>query len=240
MTNLLYLQIKFYYFEQLICKIISLELHSLTPLISILFIISGVLTSINPCFITIIPLSISYISSQQNRTIKLVYFLIGLITSLIILTLSIYYLNHQLNWIIKSLPALSSILTVILGLFLLEIYSIKTLPTTIQNIININENHGINDIIMGIIIGLASTPCSTPIMTTILFWISHSSQFTLGLIYISFYIIGLVIPIIAIINLTINYKELDFLNLIWNKVIPLGGSIILGIGIFSFLNKVLI
>lgn len=232
------LQITSYYLEQQIYSIVSQNLHYSSPLLLALLVISGILTNTNPCFITIIPLSVSYIYSQKNKNIKLVLFAIGLFTSSLILTSSIYYINHQYNWLIKSLPILSSAIMIIYGLLLLQIWNIDILPIKLQKLIS-SSNY--NNFIIGILVGLTSTPCSTPIMATILFWISSTSSLSLGFIYILFYIIGLMTPL-AILSLIIQNQLFSFLilNQIWSYTVPCGGCIMLGLGIFSFLNKVFV
>ena len=243
MTNLIELQSILYYSEQTIYGLISSDFnfYSCNLLTFTLLLTSGTLTSLNPCFISIIPLSISYINSQKNRHLVLTFFIIGLSISLISLTMSIYYIHYESNWIIKSLPVVSSAIMILYGLSLLEIFNITSLvPNNSKNIgISARYPH-YQALLAGITIGLTSTPCSTPIMATTLFWISSTSNFTVGLIYICFYIAGLIIPTTLILIFAIKSRIFAFMNLIWSKVVTLSGCFILCTGILSLLNKTFI
>lgn len=231
------IQIQLYYVEQYLSHIVSTDLNSLNPLTLYFLIASGSLTSFNPCFISIAPLIISYISSQKNSYLNLTLFSVGLILSFLLSIILIYFVDYQYQSILKSLPLISSSITIFLGLYLLQIVSFHILPTNFHNIFFKRHNQ-INFFIMGTVIGFSSTPCSTPILTTVLFWISFTSNFSLGLIYLLFYTIGLILPIIAFLNLITQYQNFTIFNKLWNKSIVLSGSIILSNGIFSLLNQV--
>ena len=236
MHYLILLETKFYYLEQYISNLLSLELSKLTPITLLILVISGLFTSLNPCFISLIPLGISSISNKKNNFNQNFLFIFGLICSLFILIIGTYYISYKYFWIIKALPTISSILIVILGLYLLKIVNIYILPIQIQNLIK-TKNSSLRNILIGSIVGLTSTPCNTPILTTIVLWISSTSSFLIGLIYIGFYLIGIIIPLIAILFLINRYKSFNLFNRIWYYYIEFSGSIVLGIGILSFLSK---
>nr|YP_009244351.1 cytochrome c biogenesis protein transmembrane region [Gelidium vagum]AMK96593.1 cytochrome c biogenesis protein transmembrane region [Gelidium vagum] len=238
MTLLENIEIKLYYTEQYFSQILSTDLHHLNPLTLFLLIIGGFMTSLNPCFISIAPLSISYISSQKGHNyLDLVLFSIGLTSSFLFMLLFIYFIDYQYKWIFQSLPILSSIIIIFLGLYLLQIWNLDAIPKN-YNIIIFKKPNQINFFLMGTVVGLSSAPCSTPILTTLLFWISLTSNFLWGLIYILFYIIGLILPIITLLKLITYYQNFTNFNQLWKKSISLSGSIVVSIGIFSLLNQI--
>ena len=238
MQTLILLETNFYYLDQYISRLLSLEINKLTPITLFIIIISGFFTSFNPCFISLIPLSISSVSTTTNNFNKTFFFILGLIISLFVVITTTYYISYKYFWIIKTLPIISSILIIILGLYSLKIINIYILPKQLQNLIETNNNNSAN-MFIGSIIGLTSTPCSTPILATILLWISSTSNFLTGFIYIVFYLVGIIIPLIVILFLINTYKSVNLFNKIWYYYVEFSGSILLGIGILSLLNKTL-
>nr|YP_009565305.1 cytochrome c biogenesis protein transmembrane region [Gelidium sinicola]QBA96656.1 cytochrome c biogenesis protein transmembrane region [Gelidium sinicola] len=236
MNSLNNIQIKLFYIEQYFSYTLSTDLNYFNALTLFLLIVGGSITSLNPCFISIAPLTISYISSQKNNYLSLFLFSTGLISSFLFMIILIYFIDYQYKWIFKSLPIVSSSIIIFLGLYLLQILNLNIINTNYNKTI-FKKNNQINFFIMGTVIGFSSIPCSTPILTTILFWISFTSNLLWGLIYILFYIIGLILPIIALLNLINHYQNFTTLNRLWNKSISLGGSITLSIGTFSLLNQ---
>nr|YP_009244152.1 cytochrome c biogenesis protein transmembrane region [Gelidium elegans]AMK96394.1 cytochrome c biogenesis protein transmembrane region [Gelidium elegans] len=231
------IQIQLYYIEQYLSHIISTDLNDLNPLTLCFLIISGCLTSFNPCFISIMPLIISYTSSQKSSYLNLIFFSIGLTLSFLLSIILIYFVDYQYRSILKSLPLISSSITIFLGLSLLQILSVHISPTNFHTVI-FKRHSQINFFIMGTVIGFSSIPCSTPILATVLFWISFTSNFSLGLIYLLFYIIGIMLPILAFLNLINQYQNFTIFNKLWSKSILLSGSIVLSSGIFSLLNQI--
>lgn len=228
------LEIEIYYLQQNINKLVSYELNHFHISILLLLFIGGVFTSINPCLLSIVPLSLSYIIDSKQQYKKNI-FIAGLVTSMITMIIFTTLLNSYYQELIKATPIISSISMIIIGLSLLQIIKIE-ITSIIKNPILISHDFIFNNYIKGFIIGISSSTCSTPILINILFWISYSNNLLLGIIYICFYLTGYTLPLIILMNITINYIQLDIIQKIWNYIVPLNGSIILGIGVFSLLD----
>nr|QCI06981.1 Thiol:disulfide interchange protein [Haraldiophyllum bonnemaisonii] len=71
MLNISYLydqyEVLLYTIQQTISSIISLQSNIFSPLTIILIFLSGLLTSLNPCFISVLPLSVSYITTSSKK-----------------------------------------------------------------------------------------------------------------------------------------------------------------------------
>ena len=136
--------------------------------------LGGVIASLSPCGLGMLPLVISYIggSSQKNTTqnsIQIVFFILGLSVCLTVIGL-VCALTGQIfdatNRVYFVLVLTSLIL--IFGLNLLGVLEIN-FPTVIKQFPQ-NQKHSIitYPFLLGMAFALAATPCSTPILAGIM------------------------------------------------------------------------
>ncbi|CCP38062.1 cytochrome c biogenesis protein transmembrane region (plastid) [Chondrus crispus] len=233
-----FLETQAYYIQQNIYQLLSSELKNGKPYTFILLIIGGLITSLNPCFISIIPVIVSYINYNKKEDNYRLMVITGLVASLItILTVSII-LNDYYKIIILNIPIFTSLIVIIIGLNLLSIVNSNFFGYIFLSHNKLKNNANISNFFLGFIFGLSSCSCSTPILASLIIWLYNSNNFLLSIIYIIFYIIGYIIPIIILISITNNYNNITKLSQLWNYVMPFSGSIVLGIGIFSFLENI--
>lgn len=234
-----FLEIKSYYLQQEVYKLFFSQLHHTTLLTLGFIFIGGIFTSINPCLISILPLSLSQIQYHHNKKIRKDIIVYGLVSSLIIIILIISWLNVSYYKLKLNIPILSSLLTIILGLNLLQVLEFNIFNTKIINmkIFGGTTNQFIAAWITGFTIGLNSSSCSTPILTTIVIWLSNSNNLLTGIIYMTFYLLGYIAPVWILINISINISQMTKL---WNYIIKTSGSILVCIGFFSLLEHIFI
>nr|YP_010986060.1 thiol:disulfide interchange protein [Polyopes affinis]WOL36978.1 thiol:disulfide interchange protein [Polyopes affinis] len=236
------INMKLYYLQQQLSLLISLRLSNFTPFTFLVLWVSGILTSLNPCLLSVLPLSISYLYGNRS-SIKLknkIMFLVGVISSLICLILTTSLVSQQYYSLISKLPLLSSIFIVILGLNLLQIIHFYDFFPNFNNSYYPSSIQLLQNYFIGLVLGLSSIPCSTPIILVILTWLLNAKQLFLGSIYLCIYCIGYLSPLVLFVNWIINWNFIPNIIRSWNYIIPISGSCILGFGIFSFLNKVFI
>lgn len=234
----LFLETQAYYMQQSIYQLLSSELKNGKPYTFILLIIGGLITSLNPCFISMTPVILSYINYNTKEDNYRFMVITGLATSLItILTIGIV-LNDYYKIIILNIPIFTSFTVIIIGLNLLNIINANFFGDIFLLRNTLNNNTNIPNFFLGFIFGLSSCSCSTPILASLIIWLYNSNNFLLSITYIIFYIIGYTIPIIILINITNNYNNITKISQLWNYIMPLSGSIILGVGIFSLLENI--
>nr|AOM64589.1 cytochrome c biogenesis protein transmembrane region [Riquetophycus sp.] len=240
-----YINISLYCLEQYINSVITNDIKHFTISTFILLLISGIITSINPCSISILPLAMSYISSHNkvNNTYKYRQYsiILGTTSSFIIMLILSCLFNTYYTKLSAIIPIMTSCYMIIIGLNLLSIIDLNFdfLKLRIKNLQFISYNYSdiiIRDYIIGCLIGLNSSSCSTPVLAITMFWILHSQSITLGIIYIICYSLGYIIPMLIVIEFTTKYTNMVNINVIWNYIMPLGGCFILGLGVFSLLN----
>ncbi len=164
--------------------------------IFIAIFIGGVISSLSPCTIGIIPVVIGCIvgSSEKNTKktfFQIFFFVLGLSAVLTILGIIAAFTGKTLGF--HSNPFYGLILAsliMVMGLVLLEIIEIP-IPVVIKQLPqNKNNNIILFPFILGGAFSLASTPCSTPILAGIMAYSSLKSNIIAGGIMLFLYALG--------------------------------------------------
>nr|QVY58140.1 cytochrome c biogenesis protein transmembrane region [Eucheuma denticulatum] len=237
------LEIKSYYLQQEVYRLFFSQLQYTTLSTFTLVFVGGLVTSINPCLISVLPLSLSPIQHQKSKKIRKDIIIYGLISSLVIMILIIALLNASYYKLKLQIKIFSSLLTIILGLNLLQIleFNIFNVKIAKTKILGEDTNQLITTWIIGFTIGINSSSCSTPILTTLVIWLSNSKNFLLGILYIICYLTGYAIPVWILINISIsNTLSIRQMTKFWNYLIQTSGSILVGMGFFSLLEHIFI
>ena len=90
---------------------------------------------------------------------------------------------------------------------------------------------------IGTTFGLASSPCITPVLATLLAWVSQSKNPTISIIYLFFFGIGQVTPLIVAGATAENLKKLlEFRK--FSQIIPtLSGIFLVSIGLLNLFSN---
>lgn len=243
LSSLSFIEFYIYVLQQKLYGLLSIELAHIELLVIFIFFVGGCLTSFNPCFLSIFPIIISYISANNLKSLKRLFLILGFVSSLFFVLSIFFFFGYSYRSIIFSIPILSSIFIIFISLSLLEIiYLNDSFITNIRKLLGLNFRFFIEAeaYILGLFLGLSSFSCSTPILLTLLFWLSYKSSFVQALIYLLFYILGYILPLGILINITLYTDQIKIISLLWQYLIPFGGSILLSLGIFSFLEQIFV
>ena len=239
MSNLVnYLKIHFYWSQQYINNTIVNELHNFTLFVIMAVFAGGLFTSMNPCNISTLVIVTGYVNKTKKYNIKKHSLILGIISSFLIILLLILLWNIYYIKISHIFPMISSFYMITIGLNLLEIIPLNYIIPDWNHIDKKQFHYIIKDYITGLILGISSSSCSASILVGIMFWISKSQSIFIGLAYIICYMIGYILPLYILIDLSIKKSILINLNTIWQNVIPLSGSLMLSYGIFSLLSTI--
>nr|YP_009510753.1 thiol:disulfide interchange protein [Gracilaria gracilis]AXI96426.1 thiol:disulfide interchange protein [Gracilaria gracilis] len=230
-----------YSIEQNLYNILGSQINSFHPIIFIFLIISGLLTSFNPCFLSTIPISLSYIYGEKLTNKNKTIFMFGILSSTILFIIIFQILDRQYEYIFHLFPLLSYITTTIISLNLLQILKFNnsfSYPNSVYRKLSFTPS--LYQYITGLIIGISSSSCTTPILLIILFWISSCKSWLLGIIYTTIYLLSYTLPIYLIINHNISFHQINKWPFIWNNITFFSGCSMLGYSIFSLLNIIFI
>ncbi len=220
-------------------QLIENGLNNPSPLALLMVFTSGLLTSLGPCSLSLLPITVAYLAGFKNEQSPLqrtISFCSGIVISLVILG----SLSGFLGKIYGQLPGFFSIfisfLAIIMGLNLLGIvkFSLPSGPDP-----EIWKNHvptSLAPVSAGLAFGLASSPCTTPILAVLLAWVAKQGNPLNGIIFLGIFAIGQIVPLLIAGTFAASIPKLLSFRPIGKWVPPISGVILLTVGVLSLLS----
>jgi len=209
------------------------------PITIFLIFAAGLLTSLGPCSLSLLPVTIAYIGGTNNNrsVINVISFCGGVILSLVFLGA----LSGLLGKIYGQLPNIFnlsiSIIAILMGLNLLGLFQFQLPNGPSFNFLKDKLPAFLAPLITGIAFGLASSPCITPVLATLLAWVSQTKNPLLSIIFLFFFGLGQVTPLVIVGFTTENMKKLLAFRK-YSQVIPIfSGIILLSLGLLSIISN---
>ena len=197
----------------------------------------------SPCITPVLATLLAWVSQAKNPTISVIFlffFGIGQVTPLIIAGATADNLKQflALRKFSQIIPTLSGIFLVSLGLLnLLGIIKFQFPNGPDLKIIEDKIPSLIAPFTIGTTFGLASSPCITPVLATLLAWVSQAKIPIISIIFLFFFGIGQVTPLIIAGATTENLKK--FLELRkFSQIIPtLSGIFLVALGLLNLFSN---
>lgn len=221
------------------------QLNHLSILSVAVMLAAGLLTSLTPCMLSMLPITLGYIGGygqseaedeKNQAAVQSLWFAAGLATTLAGLGVAASLLGKVYGQIGLGLPIAVSVIAILMGLNLLEL-----LPLRLPGLSNIevpeNWPKGLRSYALGLTFGLIASPCSTPVLATLLAWISTSGNPALGGLLLLCYALGYVLPIILAGTFVGTLKRLLSLRQWSGWINPASGVLLIGFGVFSLLTR---
>jgi cytochrome c-type biogenesis protein len=198
---------------------------------------AGLLTSLGPCSLSLLPITIAYIGGTEKNKFKLISFSGGVVFSLVSLGGASGLLGRIYGQIPSFYTSVVALIAIIMGLNLLGILKfqfpngpdIKKIENKIPTLLA--------PFAIGITFGLASSPCITPVLATLLAWVSQTKNPAISFIFLFFFGIGQVTPLIVAGATAENLKQ--FLELRkFSQIIPtLSGIFLVSLGLLNLFSN---
>ena len=209
------------------------------PITFLLIFSAGLLTSLGPCSLSLMPLTIAYIGGSENKNnqIKILSFCSGVIFSLVFLGA----LSGFLGKIYGQLPHIFttgiSIFAIIMGLNLLGLIRFQLPNSPNFKFIENRVPPYLAPMVTGAAFGLASSPCITPVLATLLAWVSQAKNPFISIIFLFFFGLGQVMPLIIVGFTTDNLRRLlEFRK--FSQIIPtFSGLILISLGLLNIISN---
>lgn len=202
-----------------------------------LFLFGGILLSLTPCVLPLIPVLIAMLSNlKSNRGLAtisyvlgicLTYSLIGLIAAKTGSVLSIYLQGELILFI-------TSALFILFALAMFDVYDLN-LPSSIQTKLNnfannLNAKNYLGIVLLGMISSLILSPCVAPPLASAIIYISQTGNALTGMASLFFLALGMSLPLLVIGLTSIKFSpKTNQFNIFFKKII---GFILLGSAIY--------
>jgi cytochrome c-type biogenesis protein len=238
------LETQLYHLQQLANNLVTSQLDHLSAIgIGVIFI-AGLLTSLTPCMLSMLPITIGYIGGYEAKSrvqaaAQSTWFSLGLATTLAGLGIFAAFVGKVYGQVGIGLPILVSIIAILMGLNLLEALPIALPSFDGMQWISEDLPDGVRSYLLGLTFGLVASPCSTPVLATLLAWVSTSQKPILGGILLLAYAAGYVSPLIIAGTFTASIKKLLELRRWSSWITPVSGALLVGFGVFSLLFRLL-
>ena len=228
--------------NNLLTNIFSGQLHHFSPWIIVLIFIGGIVSSLSPCTLGILPVIMGYVGGYSENTtkrtvIQVLCFVFGLSAVLTTLGMIAAFTGKALGFHVNPVFGLVlSSLIMVMGLSLLEVIEVP-MPIIIKQMPKNNNNNLIlYPIILGGTFALASTPCSTPILAGIMAYASLKANLMLGGILLFCYALGQSVILVFAGLFTSMFKKISILKTFSHHFNKFSGTILIAASIFLYLK----
>jgi cytochrome c-type biogenesis protein len=205
---------------------------------------AGLLTSLTPCTLSMLPITVAYIGGYEetNRwqaALRSAGFALGLATTLAALGVGAALLGRIYGQIGLGLPIVVSAIAILMGLNLLNALPFALPSWGGMDWISQELPAWLRAYLIGLTFGLVASPCSTPVLATLLAWISSTQDPLLGSVLLLAYTAGYVAPLVLAGTFTAAIKQLLELRRWSSWITPASGALLVGFGVFSLLVRLL-
>ncbi|HEY9838652.1 MAG TPA: cytochrome c biogenesis protein CcdA [Vampirovibrionales bacterium] len=238
------MQTSLYHLQQLADGLVSSQLSHLSWVSVLIIFLAGLLTSLTPCMLSMLPITIGYIGGYEAQSriqaaAQSTWFALGLATTLAALGIVAAYLGQIYGQVGIGLPILVSVIAILMGLNLLEALPLRLPSLDGMELIPKDVPDGVRSYLLGLTFGLVASPCSTPVLATLLAWIASTQDVMLGGALLLAYTAGYVAPLILAGTFTATIKKLLEVRRWSGWITPVSGALLVGFGVFSLLFRLL-
>ncbi len=238
------LHFQLYNLSQFADRLVDEQLTHLSAASLAIVFAAGLLTSLTPCMLSMLPIMVGYIGGYEttNRfqaAAQSTWFSLGLATTLAGLGLTAAVVGQVYGQIGLGLPLIVSVVAILMGLNLLE-----ALPFSLPSFGNldwIKEDlpKSLRSYLIGLMFGLVASPCSTPVLATLLAWVSSVHNPLFGGALLLSYTAGYSAPLIIAGTFTASLKKLLALRAWSTWITPVSGVLLVGFGVYSLIARLL-
>jgi cytochrome c-type biogenesis protein len=214
-----------------------------TPLTLALVFVGGLLTSLGPCSLSLLPVTLAYlagfgapgslpVSAPQSglpwqRSLS---FSGGIVASLVLLGFSSSLLGRLYGQIPESVSLVVAVVAVVMGLHLLGLVPLRLPAGPDPERWRQRVPAPLAPLAAGLAFGLAATPCTTPVLAVLLAWMAQNGKPLVGVVLLTCFGAGQVLPLLLAGTVAASLPTLLQLRLLGRWIPPISGVVLLTTG----------
>jgi cytochrome c-type biogenesis protein len=194
---------------------------------------AGLLTSLGPCSLSLLPVTLAYLAGFNDGLApwrRSLSFVVGIVLALVALGLSSSLLGRIYGQVPGLVPILVAALAVLMGLQLLGVVSLRLPAGPDPERWRHAVPAGLAPVAAGLAFGLAATPCTTPVLAVLLAWMAQAGQPLMGMALLACFGAGQVMPLLLAGTVAASLPGLLQLRQLGRWVPPISGVLLLASG----------
>ena len=211
-----------------------------SPLTLAVVFAAGLLTSLGPCSLSLLPVTLAYLAGFQaglpawKRSLS---FASGIVGSLVLLGLASATLGRIYGQIPGLVPTAVAVLTLVMGLNLLGLLRLPLPAGPDPEQWRQRVPPPLAPLAAGLAFGLAATPCTTPVLAVLLGWMAQQGNPLLGLVLLSSFGAGQVMPLLLAGTAAASLPGLLSLRRVGQWVPPISGVVLVATGVLTLVAQ---
>ena len=200
----------------------------------------GALTSLGPCSLSLLPVTLAYLAGFEDGRSpwqRSLAFCSGIVGALVLLGSLSGLLGRIYGQVPALVPTLVAILAVVMGLNLLGLLRIPLPTGPDPDRWRQQVPPSLAPVAAGLAFGLAASPCTTPVLAVLLGWIAQSGRPLVGMVLLTSFGIGQVLPLLMAGTFAASVPKLLSLRPIGRWVPPISGVVLLASGMLTLLAR---
>ncbi len=202
----------------------------------LLVFFGGVITSIGPCNVAMIPLIIGYVGGRditRGRSLALsTVFVVGLSVTFVLLGLLAAAVGALFGWMGKIWYYVVAAVCIAIGLQLMGLIQVPV-PTVFANQRDGVKRRGLlGALLLGLISGLVSSQCATPVLVAVLTYVMAKGALAYGATLLFIYALGRGVPIVLAGTFAGLARNLSALGRWTTWLEKASGALVIAVGLY--------
>ena len=210
------------------------------PLTLALVFFGGALTSLGPCSLSLLPVTLAYLAGFEDGRPpwqRSLAFCGGIVGALVILGSLSGLVGRIYGQVPTLIPSLVAVLAIVMGLNLLGVLRIPLPAGPDPNNWRQKVPPPLAPVAAGLAFGVAASPCTTPVLAVLLGWIAQSGRPLVGMALLTSFGIGQVVPLLIAGTFAAAIPKLLALRSVGRWVPPISGVVLLSTGLLTLIAR---
>jgi len=224
-------------FQDFFDKIVPQAVGAISPISFLIVFIGGIITSISPCILTMIPVIVGYIGGYGGGDDKpsirgfamSAAFVLGMSVTFAVFGVAAVLLGRVVGQAGDIWYYVLAAIAIIMGLSLLGVINIR-FPTL--NKMPVKKGGVVPAFLIGLMFGLVASPCATPVLAVIITYVASTGSFYYGAGLLFAYGLGHGLPLLIAGTFTGVISQLPRFHK-YSRYITMGsGAVLIALGLY--------